>query len=410
MYGLLNGVRVIEGASFIAAPFCALSLAQLGAEVIRFDTVGGGPDFHRWPRDPSGASFYWEGLNRSKKSIAINLADPRGRELAAALVTAPGEGGGIFVTNYPVTGFLSHDRLAARRADLITARIMGHADGGNAVDYTVNSAMGIPMMTGPADHPNIPVNHVLPAWDLLTGSTAATSVLAALISRRATGLGQEIRVPLSDVAAATLGTLGQVAEVLVTGRDRPKIGNDLFGAFGRDFVTGDGRRLMIVAITSRQWSGLVEALNIEAGVATLEAELGVSFAVDEGLRYEHRDRLGALVEHAVSTRSATHLATRLDEAGACWGPYRTLSEAVAIEKPFLPEGGLFTDVDHVSGHTYPTPGYAASFLGLQRHAPVRAPKLGEHTEEVLASVLAMPSHEIATLHDSGIVQSSGAHA
>lgn len=410
MYGLLYGVRVIEGASFIAAPFCALSLAQLGAEVIRFDAVGGGPDFHRWPRYPGGGSFYWEGLNKSKKSIAINLAVPQGRELAAALVTAPGEGGGIFVTNYPVAGFLSHDRLAARRPDLITARIMGHADGGNAVDYTVNCAMGVPMMTGPAEKPNDPVNHVLPAWDLLAGSTAATSVLAALISRRATGLGQEIRVPLSDIAAATLGTLGQVAEVVVNGRDRPKIGNDLFGAFGRDFVTADGQRLMIVAITSRQWIGLVEALGIEAGVASLEAELGVSFAQDEGLRYEHRDRLGVLVEYAASTSSAAHLTARLDEAGACWGPYRTLSEAVAKEKPFLPEGELFTDVDHVSGHTYPTPGYPATFRGLQRQKPLRAPKLGEHTEEVLAGVLALPSHEIAALHDSGVVQSPGAHA
>ncbi|OHV79309.1 CoA transferase [Mesorhizobium sp. ORS 3428] len=407
MYGLLHGTRVIEGASFIAAPFCALSLAQLGAEVIRFDPVGGGPDFHRWPRCPGGGSFYWEGLNKSKKSIAINLSNPRGRELAVALVTAPGDGAGIFVTNYPVAGFLSHDRLVSRRPDLITARIMGHADGGNAVDYTVNCAMGIPMMTGPADNP-IPVNHVLPAWDLLTGSIAATSVLAALISRHATGLGQEVRVPLSDVAAATLGTLGQVAEVIVNGRDRPKIGNDLFGAFGRDFVTADGQRLMIVAITGRQWGGLVQALEIQAEVASLEAELGVSFAEDEGLRYEYRDRLGALVAHVVSASSAAQLTERLDEAGACWGPYRTVSEAVAREKPFQPEGQLFTEVDHVSGYTYPTPGYPATFREFQRHAPTRAPNLGEHTEEVLAGVLALPSHEIAALHDSGVVQSAGA--
>src|SRR5688500_4622079 len=102
MYGLLQGVRVIEGASFVAAPSCGLHLLQMGAEVIRFDMIGGGPDFNRWPRSANGASFYWEGLNKGKKSIAIDLAQPEGRELALALVTAPGEGAGLLVTNYPV--------------------------------------------------------------------------------------------------------------------------------------------------------------------------------------------------------------------------------------------------------------------------------------------------------------------
>ena len=78
---------------------------------------------------------------------------------------------------------------------------------------------------------------MLPAWDLLSGATAAYSLLAAERHRRATGQGQEVRVPLSDVAMATLGHLGQVAEVATSGRDRPRMGNELYGSFGRDFVT-----------------------------------------------------------------------------------------------------------------------------------------------------------------------------
>jgi 2-methylfumaryl-CoA isomerase len=85
MYSLLKGMRVIEGASFVAAPSCALHLAQMGAEVIRFDPIGGGPDFNRWPRVPGGGpSLYWEGLQKGKKSIAIDLGRPEGRELATA--------------------------------------------------------------------------------------------------------------------------------------------------------------------------------------------------------------------------------------------------------------------------------------------------------------------------------------
>lgn len=405
MYGLLTDVRIVEGASFVAAPYCALSLAQLGAEVIRFDAIGGGPDFHRWPRAEGGGSFYWEGLNKSKKSVAINLSDPRGRELAVALVTAPGEGAGLFVTNYPAEGFLSHARLAQRRPDMITARVMGRIDGSNAVDYTINCAVGLPMMTGPADRPDEPVNHVLPAWDLLTGATAAMAMLAALRTRALSGRGQEIRVPLGDVAAATLGTLGQVAEVAVSGRDRPKLGNELFGAFGRDFVTADGKHLMIVALTSRQWSGLVRALRLTDAIAALESELGVSLADDEGLRYQHRERLDPLVAAAVAAEPEAALSVRFEAEGVCWGPYRTLSQALSEDPLFAPGNPLFSPVAHTSGHTYPTPGFPATFQGLDRGMPVRAPRLGEHTEEVLARVLSLPGHEIAALHDAGIVQS-----
>lgn len=406
MYDLLKGVRVIEAASFIAAPYCALSLAQLGAEVIRIDAIGGGPDRHRWPRAPQGSSFYWEGLNKSKKSIALNLSDPKGRELTVALITAPGRDSGLFVTNYPADGFLAHARLSALRPDLITARVMGHADGGNAVDYTINSMVGLPMMTGPADRPDEPVNHVLPAWDLLAGSMAALSTLAAAQARRSSGLGQEIRVPLGDVAAATLSTLGQIAEVAVSGRDRPKGGNDLFGAFGRDFLTGDGMRMMVVAITPRQWSGLLEALSLAAPVSALEAELGVSFAHDEGLRYAHRDRLNALVAEAMASQSAAALKGRFNACGVCWGPYRTLREALESEPVFSQHNPLFAKIQHPSGHAYATAGFPATFGGEERLPPTRAPRLGEHTDEVLATVLALPSHEIGALHDSGVVDSA----
>jgi len=129
MYSHLHGLRIVEGASFIAAPSCGLYLAQLGATVIRFDQIGGGPDYRRWPLDAAGRSLYWEGLNKGKKSIAIDLRQPRGRELAVRLATAPGPGGGIFLTNYPAGGFLSHENLLRHRSDQITVRVMGWADG-----------------------------------------------------------------------------------------------------------------------------------------------------------------------------------------------------------------------------------------------------------------------------------------
>ncbi len=331
MYDILKGLRVVEAASFIAGPSCGLHLAQMGAEVIRIDPIGGGPDRNRWPLAPDGSSFYWEGLNKGKKSVVIDLSRPEGRELAQALAAAPGDNAGLFVTNFPATGFLSHDTLSKRRPDLISLRVMGWGDGTTAVDYTVNAAAGIPLMTGPESLGGEPVNAVLPAWDLLAGAYGAFLLLAAERSRRETGKGGEIKLPLGDLAAATLGHLGQLAEVLFSGEDRGRIGNDLFGAFGRDFLTADGRRLMVVAITGRQWSDLVAALGIGAEIAAVERDLGVSFERDEGQRYRHRDRLFPLFEKAFAARSADELARLFEKTGVCWAPYQTVLEAAASE-------------------------------------------------------------------------------
>lgn len=405
MYSHLGNLRIVEGASFVAAPSCGLYLAQLGAEVIRFDQIGGGPDFGRWPKDEGGRSLYWEGLNKGKKSIAIDLRKPEGRELAVRLATAPGKGGGIFLTNYPVEGFLSHANLVRHRADQITVRVMGWADGGSALDYTINAAVGVPLMTGHPDDPR-PVNHVLPAWDLLTGSLAALSLLASERRRAETGEGEEVRVPLSDVAISALGNLGQIAEVVTGGRDRPRVGNDLFGAFGRDFVTADGRPVMVVAITARQWSGLVNALGIAGAIAAVEAERSVSFARDEGIRFEHRDAINPIVEKAVAGLPFAALKSAFDANDVCWAPYRTLRQAVAEDRPLVADNPLFSHVRHPSGRSYPTPGYAATMTGTPRADAVAAPVLGANTEEVLAEVLGCGSGEIAALHDRGIVASA----
>jgi 2-methylfumaryl-CoA isomerase len=402
MYDLLKGLRLVEGAAFIAGPSCGLYFAQMGAEVIRFDMIGGGPDYRRWPIAPNGGSLYWEGLNKGKKSIAIDLSRPEGRELAVALATAPGDQGGLFLTNYPVNGFLSHEALAARREDIITIRVMGWADGAPAVDYTINAASGVPDMTGPADDPR-PVNHVLPAWDLLGGAYAAFAAASALLRRRTTGEGAEIRVPLSDLAAASLSHLGFVGEVL-TGSDRPRMGNDLFGAFGRDFVTADGKRLIVVAITPRQWQGLLETLDLAKAVAAIEAELGVSFVKDEGMRFTHRTRLFPLFEAAFASRDSGALKQVFGAGGVTWAEYQTLHQAVTSDDRLFTANPLFESIDHPSGLRYATSGAAATFARERRQPVAAAPRLGEHTDQILAELLGLDSVAIGKLHDQGIVE------
>jgi 2-methylfumaryl-CoA isomerase len=401
VYDLLRGLRVVEGSAFVAGPTCGLYLAQLGAEVIRFDAIGGGPDFNRWPLNAAGKSLYWEGLNKSKKSIAIDLSRPEGRELAQRLAAAPGENGGLFVTNFPVSGFLSYHALRKLREDLICVRVMGWADGGPAVDYTINAAVGLPLMTGPADDTR-PVNHVLPAWDLLTGAYAAFTLVSALMARRDTGQGREIRIPLSDIAAATLANLGMTAETRVLGHQRVRMGNDLYGAFGRDFVTRDGKRIMLVAITARQWTRILEVMGIAKPVEAIEAELGVCFGKDEGLRFKHRGRLLPLFDAAFAAKDLTELVPAFNNLGVCWGPYQPLEAALADPRLFA-GNPVFQELTHPSGERYPAPGPAASIPQDLRGEVRTAPRLGQHTDEVLAEVLGLSSAEIARLRDQGLV-------
>lgn len=395
MYDLLTGLSVIEASSFVASPTAGLYCAQLGADVIRVDQIGGGPDFRRWPVTTNNDSLYWENLNRAKRSVALDLARPEGRELLQALVRATGQ----VITNFPATGFMAHDVLAAGRADLVTVRIMGWADGSPALDYTVNNAVGYPMLTGPGPEP---VNHVLPAWDLLTGAYAAFALLAALRRRVETGAGHEVRIPLSDVAIGTVANLGGIAEMLYTGANRPRTGNAVYGLFGRDFTTADGVRTMIVVVTARQWANLVAALGLGDAVAALEAERGVSFAHDDGLRFVHRDALFPLFERAIGARSHADLSAALDEGGVVHSAYRTMLDA-ANDPALVQDNPIFGAAENPSGFAYPAAGAFATVPQLERQAPRSAPRNGQHSEEVLSERLGLPSSEIGRLVDAGIV-------
>lgn len=399
MYPLLTGLSVIEASSFVASPTAGLYCAQFGAEVIRVDDIGGGPDFHRWPVTDGNDSLFWENLNRAKKSVALNLSQTEGRELLQRLVSATGQ----FITNFPAAGFLSHATLARNRSDLVTVRIMGWPDGRPALDYTVNNAVGYPMMTGAGPEPT---NHVLPAWDLLSGAYAAFALLAAIQRRNVTGEGGEVRIPLSDVAIGTVANLGGIAEMLYRGVNRPHMGNKVYGLFGRDFVTRDGERIMIVVVTHRQWNNLIGVLHLNGAIAAIEVERGVSFGDDDGLRFEHRDALYPLFEGMVASRDLADLAASFDAAGIVYSAYRTMLDA-ARDQRLVGGNPMFAQSDaNPSGFTYPAAGAFGSIPQLPRGIPQSAPRNGQHSEEVLAERLRLSSSEIARLIDIGIVGTS----
>lgn len=401
MTGFLSHLRVVEGSAFVAAPLAGLTLAQAGAEVIRFDLPGGGLDYRRMPRDPqTGSSFFWAGLNKGKKSVAIDFRKPEGAELIQALATAPGEEGGLLLTNFAGLPWLSYETLSRRRSDMVALEIVGNFDGGNEVDYTVNAALGLPCVTGPGG-PAVPVNHVLPAWDLTCGLQAAFALLSAYVDRLRTGKGRHMTLALSDMALAVVSHLGMLGEA-EKGLVRRASGNDLFGGFGRDFATVDGRRIMIVGLTQKQWKALQKATGLEADIATLAAALGTNLD-DEECRYRHRDAIAELVGPWCMRRSLAEIAGIFDAAGVCWGPYQTFRQLLEEDRRASDANPLWSSVEHPGLGLLRTAHSPVSIEGEGHVAAGRAPRLGEHTEEVLSSVLNLPDYAVADLLDRGVV-------
>jgi 2-methylfumaryl-CoA isomerase len=375
----LAGLRIIEVSSFVAAPLGGMTLAQLGAEVIRIDPPGGAPDTTRWPLSPGGKSLYWAGLNKGKRSVTLDLRSPAGQRTVADLVAGSGPDGGILLTNagYP---WLSYDALRHARPDLIHLRIAGGHDGTPAVDYTVNAGTGFPLTTGNETTAG-PVNHVLPAWDVACGLYAAIGILAAERHRRRTGAGRAITLPLADVALAVTGHLGFLAEGRLSA-GRPRIGNHLYGGFARDFRTSSGDSVLIVTLTARHYADLARVTGRTGALAAVEQALGADFGTDSD-RYAHREVIAALLAPWFAGHTTEEVTSALRETSVLWERYRTFAELAADPETLAsPLVGL---VDQPGIGQILATGTPLAQPGTPQ-APVPAPVLGADTQALLAEL------------------------
>lgn len=400
MAGILEGLRVAEISAFVAAPLCGLTLAQLGAEVIQISPISGRMDQDRWPRDEQGHSLYWAALNKGKRSIRLDLSRPEGQELAAAIMAGtPGDDGGIVLSNLPLNGPMAAPALRERRRDLILLRLTGNPDGSPAVDYTVNAASGLPYVTGDGAQP---VNHALPVWDVVAGLHLATGLLAAERHRLKTGEGQEVSISLADVMLATLGHLGFLSEAELNETPRPATGNQLYGAFGQDFETADGRRVMVAAITNRQWATLCKATGTVEAMRKLQAESGAALD-DEVGRYHARTAIAGVLAPWFAARDLEEIRRAFAGTGVIWGPFQTFKQLLEEDPRCSLGNPLFGILDQPRIGPHLAPHSPLDFGAAARTPLAPAPRLGEHSEAILHEVLALSSTEIGRLFDAGVV-------
>ena len=397
---LLHGLRVIEFSAFVAAPSAGLALAQLGAEVIRVDPLGGNIDTHRAPLNAEGRSLYWANLNRGKRSVQLNVRSPAGRKLLQQLICAPGDAAPVFLTNLSVDGELSYAALARLRPDLIMVQLTGSPDGSAAVDYTVNCAAGFPLITG--DGRGGPVNHVLPAWDITAGQMLALAVLAAERRWRRDGRGEHVKLALSDVAMATVANLGYLADVQINGTQRSAEGNLLYGAYGDSFCCADARYVMVVAITDRQWSALLDAIGLRTALQAAADALGHRLDSEQA-RYAARELISTALRPWFAQRTLAELGGIFTDRSILWGPYRSFEQMLAEDPRCSEANAMFRRTTHPGVGTFLTASTPLHCANSALLPPGIAPHLGEHTAGVLQQLLGLDEPALQRLRQEGVL-------
>ena len=387
---LLQDLAIAEISAFIAAPLAGMTLGQMGANVIRIDQTGGGPDHDRWPLGRNGTSLYWQGMNKAKRSVHLDLRSPEGRAAAQQIIARQG----IFVTNRPAVDWLSYETLSALRPDLIMVAIRGTFDHRIAVDYTIQARSGLPFLTGEGD---APVNQMMPAWDTVCGLLAANGILGAVRRREATGQGAFIDLSLEDCALWMLGNLGMLAEAETTDHKREALGNHVYGTFGRDFECSDGERVMVVTVSSRHWRALCEATEMGAAFGHLEQAMDADFRRDAD-RYRCRNAIAALLEPWFGARTLADVSARLESAKVLWGLYQSVQDLVTHDPVCSEANPMFAQVTHPDAGRYLTPGLPLDLQGQgSRDHSRRVSRQGADTEGVLRDLLGLGPEERARL-------------
>ena len=397
--GALSDIKILDLSRILAGPFGTQILSDLGAEVWKVespwgdDTRGWGPPFM------GEESAYYLSANRGKKSIIVNLRDPKGQDIIRSLALKAD----IFVENFKVGNMkrfgLDYESLSKVNPGLIYASVTGFGQTGPRAsepgyDAALQGMTGVMSITGEPDGRPTKVGV---AWiDILTGMTSTIGILAALHEKKLSGKGQHIDVSLFDVGIASLANIAQ--SYLATGIAPGRIGNaHPQVAPYQDFTASDGE-FMTAANNDDQFKRLCEATD------NPELSDDPRFS-DNAKRVENRTELANILNSKLSSKPISHWMTVLQEAGLTVTPINTIEDV--LKDPQAEARNSIWKVQHSSLGEIDLLGSALQHLSRTPAEPQgHPPLLGEHTYEILETVLGMSKEEIKGLSESEIIKGS----
>lgn len=391
----LKGVRVLDFTTSVAGPYGTLLLADLGAEVVKVEKKRGGDDTRAWgPPFLDGESLWYLSMNRNKRSITIDLAQPEGRALTRELAKAAD----VVVLNatqrvQKKLG-LDHAALKALNPRLIHVSVTGFGLQGPRADLPCYDLIaegysGVMHLTGEADRP--PQKVGTPAADLLAGQDIALATLAALLERGRTGMGRQIDVSMVSTMARFMSP--RIVPYLGSGETPCRSGGtDSVISIYQVFDTADHPITLGLgndAIWQRFWDAVGRpGFGRQPGFET------------NALRRQERPAIVRAIAELLATQTRAHWLALFAQHRIPSGPINGIDQLV--EDAPLREEGMFFATEGPRG-LVPQVGLGIRFDGenaVLRHPP---PQLGQDTQQVLADVLAMPPERIAALIDSAIV-------
>lgn len=393
----LAGVKIVDFTRVFAGPYCTMLLGDLGADVVKIEIPGTGdalrnqgPPFHH------GLGITYLAANRNKRSLTLDMQTDAGKELAYRLVMQAD----VLVENFrpdvmPRLG-LGYERFREERPDLVYASISGlGADGPDmrqgAFDLTIQAIGGYMSITGERD--GSPIKLGTSAFDMIAGMNAQTAILAALLQKNTTGLGQKIETSLLEGEVAFLANAA--LEYLLTGSNPGKWGSEHSQLVPyKAFKTADG-----YAVIGAGYQNLFEAF-----VKVLGCEQLITDArfVDVAGRVTNRDALYAILDPEVAKHPTQELVDRLDQVKVPASPVNNMEQVLTHRQ--VKHRGMVRMTEHPTYGTMPQLGPAAKYSAFDVAADWTAPPLlGEHSDEILGDWLKVDATEIATLRANKII-------
>ena len=392
----LDGVRVLDLTRALAGPYCTMMMGDYGADVIKVELPSSGDDTRHWgPPYVDGESAYFLSINRNKRSMTLNLKDPRGREVFMSLA---GEAD-VVVENFTpgVVQRLGMSYQAVKEANprIVYCSISGFGQTGPyrekpAYDQMMQGLGGIMSLTGEPDGPPQKIGVALA--DIGAGMQAAYAIMTALLHRERTGQGQYIDVSMLDLQIAWLTY--QAGAFFATGSPPPRVGPAHPSVVPyQAFQCSDGKHVNVAVANQRFWQRLCKALGREDLTETPE------YAENKD-RVKNRSKLVALLQAEFKKRPVAHWVEVLEEAGVPCGPISNLADV--FSDPQVLERNMLLEVQHPSAGKIKQTGIPIKFSATPGSIDRPPPLLGQHTAEVLLE-LGYTQADVESLKEEGVI-------